>query len=134
MKNISLILITVLALNVSGFADNARLQIANDVQATSNRHADKIKAEIQKRGIGEKSRVKVKLRDNGGEVKGYISRIDDTSFQVTDRKSGHVTSINYADVDKVRGSGLSTGAKIAIAAGVAAGVLILATILAIARD
>jgi hypothetical protein len=39
-------------------------------------HATKVKASVQKRGIGEKSRVKVKLR-NKEEIKGYINKIED---------------------------------------------------------
>ena len=84
---------------------------------------------MQRRGISEKSCVKVKLRNNGAEVKGYISHIDETSFQVTDQKSGQVTTINYADVQKVKGRGLSTGAKIGIASAIVGGVLVVAFLL-----
>src|SRR5438874_11694167 len=91
MTNVALILIAALAVNTSGFTYND----TRGMQGNSDSHAEKIKAEIQKRGIGEKSRLKVKLRDNAGEVKGYINRIDETSFQVTDRNSGRVTSIDY---------------------------------------
>src|SRR5438270_10203788 len=129
MTNIALILIAALAVNTCGFTYNTR-----GMQGNNDSHAEKIKAEIHKRGIGEKSPVKVKLQDNADEVKGYISRIDETSFQVTDRKSGRVTSINYADVNKVRGSGLSTAAKIAIAAGIAVGILVAITLGSIAAD
>ena len=86
---------------------------------------------MQRRGISEKSRVKVILRNNGAEVKGYISHIDETSFQVTDQKSGQVSTINYADVQRFRGRGLSTGAKIGIASAVLGGVLVVATLLTI---
>src|SRR5882672_4647349 len=75
--------------------------------------ASKAKAEVQRRGSGEKSRVKVSLR-NKSEVKGYISHIDADSFQVTDKKNGQVTTVAYTDVDQVHGPGLSKGAKIAI--------------------
>ena len=53
------------------------------------------------------------------EVKGYISKIEDASFEVTDKNTRHTTTISYADVEKVQGSGLSKGAKIGIVAGVA---------------
>ena len=86
----------------------------------------KTKNEVQKRGAGE--RVKVTLR-NKTEVKGYISQIDAESFQVTEKKSGRVTTVAYQDVLKVRKQGMSTGAKIAIAAGVA-GVVVLVSIAA----
>jgi len=74
--------------------------------------------EVQKRGIGAKSRVKVRLR-NKAEVKGYISKIEDASFDVTDKNTGRATTIPYADVEKVQGSGLSKGAKIGVIVGAA---------------
>lgn len=82
-------------------------------------HAGKVKFAVQKRGTGEHSRVKVTLQDKT-EVKGYISQIGSDSFQLTDSKTGKVTSIAYQDVEKIRKPGLSTGAKIAIASGVGA--------------
>src|SRR5437773_701009 len=124
MKTLSLILVTALTLNASGFAYQTTLPRDEQTQ-TQTQKSDKAKSEVQRRGIGENSQVKVKLRGNEGEVKGYISRIDETSFQVTEQKSGRVRTINYADVDRIRGTGLSTGAKIAIAAGIgAAGIVI----------
>ena len=90
-------------------------------------HAAKVRLSVQKRGTGEHSRVKVMLR-NKTEVKGYISQIGPDSFQITDNKSGRVTPIAYQDVEKVRKSGLSTGAKIAIAVGVGLGVAVAASL------
>ena len=63
---------------------------------------------------GERSRHR-----NKAEVKGYISKIEDASFDVTDKRTGRATTIPYADVEKVQGSGLSKGAKIGIIAGAA---------------
>jgi len=82
----------------------------------------KVKAEVQRRGIGKKSRVKVRLR-NKEEVKGYISKIEGASFEVTDKNTGRATTIPYTDVEKVTGSGLSKGAKIGIIVAVAVGVV-----------
>jgi len=87
------------------------------------------KDQVQKRGAGERSRVRVTLR-NKTEVKGYISQIDADSFQVTDNKTGQATTIAYQDVMKVRRNGMSTVAKIAIGAGVVAGAMIGAGLLA----
>jgi hypothetical protein len=86
----------------------------------------KVKNEVQKRG--EQARVKVTLRDKT-EVKGHISQIGADSFQVTDKKSGRVTTIAYQDVDRIRKQGLSTAAKIAIAAGVGAAAIIILVVL-----
>ena len=110
VKHLTLLLVVVLAFN--SVAVTQATQTGEAYQAT------KIKTGVQRRGIGEKSRVKVKLR-NKAEVKGYISRVEDASFDVTDKSTGQATSIPYADVEKLQGAGLSKGAKIGIIVGVA---------------
>jgi hypothetical protein len=77
----------------------------------------KVKAEVQKHGTGEKSRVKITLHDKS-EQKGRITQIGEDSFSLADEKTGQVKSIAYADVESVRGPGLSKGAKIGIVVGV----------------
>jgi Flp pilus assembly protein TadB len=86
------------------------------------------KGEVQKRGAGERSRVRITLR-NQSEVKGYISQIDADTFKVTDRKSGHVTTIAYQDITRIRGGGMSTGAKIAIVTGIGVAVIVILVVL-----
>ena len=61
---------------------------------------------------------------DGTEIKGYISKIEENSFDVTDRKSGKVVAISYVDVDKVRGPGLSKAADIVIGVGIVVGVVV----------
>jgi hypothetical protein len=89
----------------------------------------KVKADVQKRGTGEKSRVKITLHDKS-EHKGRITQIGENSFSLTEQKSGQVIDIAYVDVESVRGPGLSTGAKIALAAGV--GLVVVVVIVAVA--
>jgi len=120
MKHFTLLLVAVLVFN------SVAVPQATQTQGASQ--AAKVKTEVQKRGIGEKSRVKVRLR-NKAEVKGYISKIEDTSFDVTDKNTGRATTIPYADVEKVQGSGLSKGAKIGIIVGAA--VVIVAVVIAV---
>src|SRR5215831_11172559 len=105
MKHFNLPFVLVLVFN--GFAG------AQATQAEAPFPTAQVKIAVQKRGIGEKSRVKVRLRSKA-EVKGYISRIEDASFDVTDKSSGQVTTISYATVERVQKDGLSRGAKIGI--------------------
>jgi hypothetical protein len=91
---------------------------------------EKAKHQIEKRGVGQRSRAKIKLRD-GSQVKGYISKISDTSFEVTD-KTGKPVNIAYSDVAKVQKPGLSRSTKIAIVVGVAAAVVAIAYAAAVA--
>jgi hypothetical protein len=88
----------------------------------------KAKDEVQRRGAGERSRVKVTLR-NQNEMKGYVSQIDADTFQVTNQKSGQVTTVAYRDVTSIRGGGMSSGAKIAIAAGIGVAVIVVFVVL-----
>jgi uncharacterized protein HemX len=91
----------------------------------------KIKTKVAKYGTGEKSKVKVELR-NQTKIKGYVSAIADDSFTVTDKKTGTPTKIEYAQVKKVMNdNGLSTAGKIGIAVGIAVPVAILLTIFGI---
>jgi hypothetical protein len=77
------------------------------------RQVAKVKADIAKRGVGEKAKVRVKLH-NRTELQGYISQAGEDSFTLTDSKTGQKTTVAYLDIQDVKGEGLSKGAKIAI--------------------
>jgi hypothetical protein len=94
------------------------------------RFAGKVKLGIEKLGSGSDTRVEVKLRDKT-RLKGYISEISENEFVITDVKTGASNKVAYADVKQVKGNNLSTGAKIAIGVSVAAGLILLITILII---
>lgn len=104
-----------------------------DKKLLAAEHSSKVKNEVQKRGTGGTASVNVTLRDKT-KVKGYISEISATSFEVTDKKSGRVTTIEYEEVDKVRKPGLSTGAKILLGVGVAVGVVVAAGLASLAAS
>jgi sRNA-binding regulator protein Hfq len=87
-------------------------------QAKGGKSPEQVKAEVLKRGTGEKTKVKVKLR-NGSEVRGYISKANQDTFDIHG-KNGETVTLAYADVISVHKPGMSTGAKIGIAAGAAA--------------
>ena len=118
MRTASLLLIALLVFSSNGYA----------AQTAGTPQVAKIKAQIQKRGAGEKSKVRVTL-GNGTVVKGYISKVEESSFDLDGSKSGQATSISYADVQKIQGPGLPTGAKIAIGVGI--GVAIVALVIGI---
>jgi len=84
---------------------------------------DKIKANVVKRGTGEKARVNVKML-NGTKMKGFISQAGEDSFSLTDPKTKQTSTLAYSDVAQVKGTGLSTGAKIAIGVGIGAVVVV----------
>jgi hypothetical protein len=87
------------------------------------RFGQKVKAAILELGVGQTTVVNIKLRDKT-KLTGYISEIGDSSFVVADLKSADTTTVAYPDVVQVKGNNLSTGAKVAIAVGIIAGVII----------
>jgi hypothetical protein len=113
MKNIVLIVISVLICNSVAFGgDTSPAALQQQAQGTAE--SAKARSEVQKRGVG--ARVKVRL-SNGTEVAGTVSKVEDASFAVTETRTGLPVTIAYAEVQRVRGPGLSRGAKIAIVLG-----------------
>ena len=116
-KLVSLLLVA-LVINLAG----VRLAYAESKEEKQARFAEKIKANVLKLGIGESTRVKVKLRDQA-KLEGYISDAGAETFSVTNRKTGVATTVAYPQVKSIWGNNLSTGAKIAIGVGIAAAVI-----------
>jgi sRNA-binding regulator protein Hfq len=93
-------------------------------QRAEAQHAARVKADVARRGTGEKSRVTVKLRD-GARLKGHVSQAGEDSFVVTDSETGRASTVAYRDVAQVKGrGGLSTAAKVGIGVGVGLAVLL----------
>ena len=112
------LLLVALVINLAG----ARLAYADSKEEKQARFAEKIKANVLKLGIGDSTRVKVKLRDQA-KLEGYISDAGAETFTVTNRKTGVATTVAYPEVKSVQGNNLSTGAKIAIGVGIAATII-----------
>jgi hypothetical protein len=75
--------------------------------------AAKVKTEIAKLGTGPDARIEVKLRDKT-KLKGYVSKVGEESFVITDPNSGAEINVPYPSVTKAKGANMSTGATIAI--------------------
>ncbi|HST21924.1 MAG TPA: hypothetical protein VLR90_12440 [Blastocatellia bacterium] len=98
------------------------------VVANSNSEKDasllqKVKAGIVKLGVGQSSRVSLKLKDKT-KVAGYISEIGDDSFVVANLESGGRTTVAYPEVVQVKGNNLTTRTKVIIGVAIAAGIAI----------
>jgi hypothetical protein len=131
-----LILSIVVVLEGTGLAQEP-IELPEDSQLqVLDERAAEAKAEINKRGIGKTSKVRVKLRDKH-ELKGRITQIDEYSFELRIEPEwrddiqvsrGTLLRVPYADVEKIRGP-KSRPAKIAADVGmVIAAVAILAAI------
>ena len=105
---------------------------ASAQQREEARQIARVKADVAKRGVGDKAGVKVKLRDKT-ELKGYVYQTGEDSFVVADLRTGSKTTIAYRDVAQIKGKGLSTAAKVGIGIGIGLGIA-LAGILITFRD
>lgn len=119
MKAISICLVTTLVLNTYSLASLEAQPSTSAAVASNAQQTEKVKMAIQKRGTGTKAKVKIMLR-NKTERKGYISRIDDLSFQLTNQKTGQTETIAYDSVEKVSGPGISGATKIVLYIGIGA--------------
>jgi hypothetical protein len=98
---------------VHAAADNEKLQ-----------SEAKIRTAVFKLGTGSAAQVEITLRDKT-RLKGFVSEASDESFLIVDAATGTHRVIPYAQVKKIKGHNLSTGAKVAIGFGIALVVLIL---------
>ena len=64
-------------------------------------HISKVKRSVAKLKDKSKAKVYVKLKD-GTKLKGYVIKVNENSFVLTDAKSGAPTEIIYSQVKQVR--------------------------------
>lgn len=112
----------------------ALINLAGAVSAFAGSNSEKersrairVRESIRKLGMGERAKVKVRLK-NKAQIEGYVSDIGEDSFTVVASETGQPAVIEYRQVKKVKGGNLSTGAKIAIGFGIAAAVLAVAVL------
>lgn len=84
----------------------------------------KIKTEIVRRLRDKKTDVTVSLR-NGSELKGRITEAAENRFILKATNNGTQRDLSYADVTRVKGRGLSKGAKFGILTAIVAGAVII---------
>ena len=109
----------------------ADLQIVcaqTDAELDRNR-IERIKISVYRLENTGKTKIVVRLI-SGAKLKGYLTKLNDDSFDVTNYRSGQTTAVLYRDVAEVKARGaLSKGAKAALGiAGVAAVVVLVLTL------
>ncbi len=110
-KNALSIFVVCLLMNLAGL-------VAVSAQTSADKQAEvieKVKESVRKLGVGEAARVEVKLND-GTKLKGYIGDVDQDSFVVVDKTTGATKTIEYRDVNRIKGNNRSTAAKIGLGA------------------
>lgn len=98
-------------------------------QGLTDRGVERIKLDIARRFRDAKTNVTVRLR-NGSELKGRLTQAAENMFTIRE-KSGARRDISYADVSRVRGQGLSKGAKFGILTGIIAGAVIIGALISL---
>ena len=89
----------------------------------------KVRREVARFRAGKNTRLTIVLRDHT-KLTGSITEASEESFVINDSNMGTAKTIAYRDVAKVRGTGLSKRAKIALWVGVGIGGLVLVLVVA----
>jgi small nuclear ribonucleoprotein (snRNP)-like protein len=92
---------------------------------------ERVKTDVAKRLREAKTNVTVKLR-NGSELKGRITDAAENMFTIK-KNAGARHDISYADVTRLRGQGLSKGAKFGIITGILAGAVIIGALISLKK-
>lgn len=82
-----------------------------------------VKKRIARLGTGPEAKAEVKLQDKT-KLKGYVSKIGDDSFALTDTKTNAETTVLYPNVTQLK-TKMSTGEVITISALAGVGALFL---------
>ena len=107
---ISFVLVATLA--SMGFSTNQAL--AGQKYETREERIEAWKQQVEERGVDEKSRWEIKLRD-GQKIKGYTSEIREDSFTLINWKTDESYEVQFNEIDSLEKKiALSTPAKIAI--------------------
>ncbi len=88
----------------------------------------KIKTDVEKHLRDKKTSVAVKLR-NGSELKGKITQAAEDGFTLKVKKN--TRDISYTDVTRLKGQGLSKGAKFGILTGILAGAVVIGALISL---
>src|SRR5262252_5373012 len=81
VRVVALTMSVAIGLEATGLAQEP-LVLPEDFQLQlRDERAARVKVEVGKRGVGKKSKVRVKLRDKR-ELKGHITQIDEYSFEL----------------------------------------------------
>ena len=90
----------------------------------------RIKTDIARRMRIARTTVTVSLR-NGSELKGRITQAAENMFTLKEKNTGTQRDVGYSDVTKVKGRGLSKGAKFGILTGIIAGAVIIGALISL---
>ena len=124
-KYLSLLIVGLLFYGVT--LQNVLAQSDADNSAERNR-VERIKTNVYRLENTGKTKIVVRLK-SGAKLKGYLTKIEEDSFDVTNYKTGQSAAVAYRDVARVEKQGLSKAAKFAIGIVVVAVIVVMVVIL-----
>jgi hypothetical protein len=107
--------------------------VSNNLAFAEKKPADPVamKADLAARGVG--AGVRVTLADNT-QAKGIIVNVGDQSFALKVKEVDQPRQFQYSQVTGVHGTGLSTGAKIAIGVAIGAAAVVIGVAIAVKKS
>jgi sRNA-binding regulator protein Hfq len=106
-------LVSLLILLVANLA-LAPAALGANVSDKKREFVEKLKANIESQGVGEQSKIKLKLT-NGTKIEGYISEINESGFTVVSKKDGKNITVAYPQVKQAKGNNWTAKNVIGIA-------------------
>ncbi|MBZ5537531.1 MAG: hypothetical protein LAO31_16360 [Acidobacteriia bacterium] len=117
-KRLLSLILVILLISVSG----GQLAYGKQNQEKTQTSDHRVRDSVKRIGTGDKAHIEVTLKDKT-ILRGSVREAGESSFVVVDSKTGADSTVQYQEVKKVKGKGLSTGAKVALGFGIAAGAL-----------
>ncbi len=120
------IAIVIAMLQSSTFVETAAARSKAEKRAL---FAEKVKAGVERLGVGEDTRVAVRLHDKM-KLTGYVSDAGEDSFVVTDLKTGKATTVAYADVAQIKGNNLNSSDRLLLGVLIGAAIVLIVVVVA----
>ena len=115
LRRLTAIALAALLLQTFAAGASARAETREEKDA---RRAERVKRAVEKIGAGSSTQIIVRMKDKT-TLEGFINQIGPDTFVVNGRKANVSTTVRYADVERIRGGNMTTGAKVAIGFAVA---------------
>jgi hypothetical protein len=117
--------LSVLFIGLMIFAADLQIVRAQSVAEIERNRVERIKTNVYRLDNAGKTKVVVSIK-SGAKLKGYITKINEGSFDLTNYKTGQTAAVAYRDVAQVKAQGGSSKAgKYALGVGVAAAIVVL---------
>jgi hypothetical protein len=116
--------LSVLFIGLMVFAADLQIVRAQSAAEIERNRVERIKTNAYRLEDAGKTKVVVRMK-SGAKLKGYITKLNEDSFDLTSYKTGQTAALAYRDVAQVKAQGLLKAPKYAIGIGVVAALVVL---------